>query len=216
MKYPYIAYSDKVDIKPLFKGLTGDPLILDLSVESPVFDKVDVLDQKSFQKWLDKEMKGRFSWGVASYIEDRRRVLAQYPQMVEEQRWYHLGLDIIVPVDTPLDSHVALSGYEEGDGNYGAHVMLAHESDDFETFYSFYGHLNREKLPAIGTKIDAGREFAWIGDFHENGNWFYHTHLQVLTQKAVDEGYISKGYCAAEDLAVMDALCPSPLSLFKT
>ncbi len=218
MNYPYIAYCDKVDIQPVFKGLAGDPFILDLSHESPVFDKVDVLDQKAFQKWLDSQMAGRFSWGLASYLEDRKRVLAQYPQMVEEERWYHLGLDVIVPLGTPLfaplAATVAHSGYEEGDGNYGAHVLLCHESDAFETFYSFYGHLNREKLPEKGEKLHAGDPFAFIGDFHENGNWFYHTHFQVLTQRAVDQGYISKGYCAAEDLPVMDNLCPSPLSLF--
>ncbi len=219
MRYPYIAYSKKIEIEPVFKGLTGPPLVVDMSSTSAIFDNMDVRDQKKFQQRLDEMMADTFSWGVSSYLENREVVLSQCPQMVEEQRFYHLGLDVIVPLGTPLyaplAATVAHSGYEPGEGNYGGHVMLAHESDDFDTFYSFYGHLNREKLPAIGTKIDAGQEFAWIGDFHENGNWFYHTHLQVLTQKAVDEGYISKGYCAAEDLAVMDALCPSPLSLFK-
>ena len=43
---------------------------------------------------------------------------------------------------------------------------------------------------------------------------FYHTHLQVITRKGYDEGWVSKGYCTARDLAVMDGICPSPLSLF--
>jgi murein DD-endopeptidase MepM/ murein hydrolase activator NlpD len=94
-------------------------------------------------------------------------------------------------------------------------VLLKHESPWFETFYSFYGHLNREKLPEAGTQFNAGQPFAWIGDFHENGNWFYHTHFQVLTQKGYESGYLSKGYCAADDLADMDSLCPSPLPLFR-
>ena len=218
MKYPFIALSTKVEIHPLCKNLEGEPLILDLSQTSDLFEKVDVHDQKAFQKWLDKKMAGRFSWGVAAYLENRQKVLSVYPQMVEEKRWYHLGLDIIVPLGTqlfaPLAARVALSGYEEGDGNYGAHVLLAHESDAFETFYSFYGHLNRDKLPEKGRKFNTGDPFACIGDFHENGNWFYHTHLQVLTQKALAAGYMSKGYCSGQDLADMDSLCPSPLSLF--
>ena len=93
--------------------------------------------------------------------------------------------------------------------------MLAHDSNEFETFYSLYGHLNREKLPAKNTLIPAGQVFAYIGDYHENGNWFYHTHIQVITRQGLDAGYLSKGYCTAADLAVMDGLCPSPLSLFK-
>ncbi|MCD4720038.1 MAG: peptidoglycan DD-metalloendopeptidase family protein [Desulfobacula sp.] len=219
MRYPYIAYSEKVDIQPVFKNLTGEPLIVDLSVDSPLFDTIDVRDQKGFQKCLDEMMKDQFTWGVSSYFENREIVLSQCPQMVEEQRFYHLGLDIIVPLGTPLhaplSARVLESGYEEGEGNYGAHILLMHESPNFETFYSFYGHLNRKRLPTIGTKFKPGESFAYIGDFYENGNWFYHTHLQVITQKGLDQGYLSKGYCAAIDMAQMDELCPSPLSLFK-
>ncbi len=219
MKYPYIAYSERVDIHPVFKDLTGDPLVLDLSMNSSIFNKVDIHDQKAFQQFLDALMKGQYSWGLASYLENREIVLSRSPQMVEEQRFYHLGLDIIVPLDTPLHAPLAStvkeSGYEAGERNYGAHVLLMHESPYFETFYSFYGHLNKKKLPAIGTEVKAGEPFACIGDFHENGDWFYHTHLQVMTRKGLEQGYLSKGYCAAEALSGMDELCPSPLSLFR-
>ena len=190
-----------------------------MSGTSPLFDTMDVRDQKGFQKRLEDMMKDQFTWGVSSYLENRETVLSQCPQMVEEQRFYHLGLDIIVPLGTPLhaplDAKVVESGYEAGEGNYGGHVLLMHQSPLFETFYSFYGHLNRGKLPVIGTELRAADVFAYIGDFHENGNWFYHTHFQVITQKGIDQGYLSKGYCAARDLALMDGLCPSPLSLFK-
>ena len=219
MRYPYMAYSDKIEIQPLFEGLTGDPLVVSLSVGSPLYDKVDVMDQQAFQAWLDATMRGKFTWGVASYLEDRRAILSSYPQMQEEERYFHLGLDIIVdlgtPLHAPLDSVVQESAYEEGEGNYGGNVLLRHESPWFDTFYSLYGHLNRDKLPRPGAKFKAGEIFAWIGDFHENGYWFYHTHLQVITQKGLDQGWLSKGYCNARDLAVMDGICPSPLSLFR-
>ena len=219
MNYPYIAYSPKIDIQPIFKNLMGDPMEVDMSVDSTIFDTIDVRDQKGFQKFLDDHMKNNHTWGVASYLENREIVLSQCPQMVEEQRFYHLGLDIIVPLATPLnaplDASVKESGYEAGEGNYGGNGLLMHESPYFDTFYSLYGHLNKERLPAVGTHFKAGDPFAFIGDFHENGNWFYHTHLQVITQKGFDQGYLSKGYCAAKDLAIMDSLCPSPLSLFK-
>lgn len=219
MKYPYLVFSEKVEVQPVFTGLSGDPFIVDLSVGSTVFDAVDIHDQQAFQVWLDKEMAGRFSWGLASYLEDRETILCQYPQMREEKRYYHLGLDIIVPLDTPLhtplDAVVQESGYEEGDGNYGGNVLLRHDNPGFETFYSLYGHLNRDALPEPGNEFKAGEVFARIGDFHENGNWFYHTHLQVITRKGYDEGWVSKGYCSAKDLAVIDSLCPSPLIFFK-
>ena len=34
-----------------------------------------------------------------------------------------------------------------------------------------------------GKTLPAGTAFAEIGDFHENGNWFYHTHMQVPLRK---------------------------------
>ncbi|MFA5902736.1 MAG: peptidoglycan DD-metalloendopeptidase family protein [Desulfobacula sp.] len=217
--YPYMAYSDKVRIRPLFKGLTGGPLVVNLSPGSSLFDLVDIHDQQAFQKLLDEWMKDRHTFGLASYLENRETILSRYPQMKKEKRFFHLGLDIIValgtPLFAPLDGTVAVSGYEAGDKNYGAHVLLKHESPYFETFYSFYGHLNREKLPAAGQAFTAGEPFAYIGDFHENGNWFYHTHLQIITQKGIDKGYLSKGYCAANDLAEINDLCPSPLPFFK-
>ncbi|MBF0200122.1 MAG: peptidoglycan DD-metalloendopeptidase family protein [Desulfamplus sp.] len=221
MRYPYIAYSQRVEIHPIFKGLSGDPLIVDLSADSPLYNEVDLFDQRAFQSWLDKSMEeGRgFSWGVASYLEDRKPLLYQHPQMREEERYFHLGLDIIVglgtPLHAPLDGVVVESAYEEGEGNYGGNVLLRHESPVFETFYSLYGHLNRERLPPCGSGFKAGEVFAFIGDFHENGNWFYHTHLQIITRKGYDMGYLSKGYCSASDLKIMDSISPSPLSLFK-
>jgi murein DD-endopeptidase MepM/ murein hydrolase activator NlpD len=219
MKYPYIAYCEDIEISPLFKGLTGNPLIVDLSVGSALFDDVDIADQPAFQRWLDQTMENRYTWGLASYLEDREAILSKYPQMREEQRYFHLGLDIIVPLGTPLhaplDSVVQESGYEEGQGNYGGNVLLRHDSPKFDTFYSLYGHLNKEKLPAPGDRFAAGEIFAFIGDFHENGNWFYHTHQQVITQKGYDTGWVSKGYCSKQDLAVIDSICPSPLLLFR-
>ena len=110
---------------------------------------------------------------------------------------------------------MAETGYEEGEGNYGGFVLLKHESPNFETFYSFYGHLCKDRLPGVGKSYTAGSVFAEIGDFHENGNWFYHTHIQVITQKGLDQGYLSKGYCSRADLVKLDKLCPSSVPLFK-
>ena len=219
MKYPYLKYSDKIDIHPVFINLTGNPLIVDLSINSKIYQDIDILDQQQFQKYLDKVMKDKYTWGVSGYLDNREKVLSNYPQMIADKRFYHLGLDIIVPLHTPLftplDSKVKETGYEKGEGNYGGYVLLMHKSDNFETFYSFYGHLCKDQLPSSGQNFEAGEQFALIGNFHENGNWFYHTHLQIITQKGLENGYISKGYCSSKHLAVIDELCPSPLPLFR-
>ena len=219
MYYPFFLFSDKIDHLPVFTGLQGDPYVADLSPTSQLLKGVDVRDQKMFQRVLDEKMGPTYRWGFSPYLERRDTLLGDCPQMVADQRFIHLGLDVIVGLDTPLhaplDATVAESGYESGEGNYGGFVLLKHESPYFETFYSFYGHLCKDHLPAAAGIFPAGAVFARIGDFHENGNWFYHTHIQVITQKGLDRGYISKGYCAQADLVEMNDLCPSSIPLFK-
>ncbi len=218
MLYPYCLYDARITLQPVFKNLRGAPYVLDLSPGSSFLQEDVLQDQRFFQKILEQRMEDNFSWGVGAYLERRDTILAGYPQMVEEERFIHLGLDVIVPLNeqlhAPLDAVVQKSGYEEGDGNYGGYVLLKHESLYHETFYSFYGHLRRKTLPLTGEVFKAGSPFAEIGDFHENGNWFHHTHIQILTQKGYDRGYISKGYCSTKDLPEMHMICPSPIPFF--
>jgi murein DD-endopeptidase MepM/ murein hydrolase activator NlpD len=219
MYYPFLLYSDKVDLRPVFKALPGDPYVADLSPASALLEGLDARDQTGLQRRLDAEMGRRYRWGVAPYLEHRDTLLGKCPQMVAEQRFIHLGLDVIVALGTalhaPLDATVADSGYEPGQGNYGGYVLLQHASVHFDTFYSFYGHLCKARLPTAGQFVAAGAPFAEIGDFHENGNWFHHTHIQVITSQGLQQGYLSKGYCARADLAEMNDLCPSPIALFR-
>ena len=218
LHYPWIAYSDDIEIHPLFDGLKGDPFFVDLSPNSPYFDQIDVRDQPAFQRLLDKAMQGH-SWGVSAYLENREMLLGTTPQFSGERRFFHLGLDVILPrgtpVHAPLAAIVAEAGYEAGDGNYGGYVLLRHEGTAFAPFYTLYGHLARDSLPAEGQQIEAGEAFARIGDFHENGYWFFHVHFQVITQAGLDAGFKFKGDCTAEQLTRIDHWCPSPLPLFR-
>ena len=217
MYYPFIVYSNRIELHPIFPDLEGEPYIADLSANSHLLKGLEARDQRAFQTVLEKEMGSTHSWGLSPYLERRDTLLGDCPQMVAEQRFVHLGLDIIVGRGTqlhaPLDAVVAESGYEEGEGNYGGYVLLQHESPDYRTFFSLYGHLNKDSLPTEGTVVPGGRAFAEIGNFHENGNWFFHTHLQVITEQGKAEGYISKGYCNDKDLERIHDLCPSPLHL---
>ena len=170
MYYPFLLYSNKIDHRPVFSGLKGDPFIADLSPDSPLLQGIDVRDQQRFQRVLDQKMGSKYRWGFAPYLERRDTLLGDCPQMVADKRFFHLGLDVIValgtPLSAPLDATVAESGYESGEGNYGGYVLLKHESPYFETFYSLYGHLCKDRLPAAGKVFPAGAAFAQIGDFH--------------------------------------------------
>jgi hypothetical protein len=214
-----MLFNEKIDHRPVFTGLQGDPYVADLSPDSPLLTGIDMRDQERFQRILEDRMGDTYHWGFSPYLERRDTLLGDCPQMVADQRFIHLGLDVIVelgtPLHAPLDATVVDTGYESGEGNYGGFVLLKHESENFETFYSFYGHLCKDRLPAVGHGYPAGSIFAEIGDFHENGNWFHHTHIQVITQRGLDRGYLSKGYCSQADLVEMNTLCPSSVPLFK-
>lgn len=216
--YPYLLYKKGIAQSSILM-LSGDPYIIDLSANNPLIDSIDVSDQKAFQAVIDKEMGTEYFWGLSGYLEKRETLLRNCSQMVAEERYYHLGLDIIAPAETellaPLDAVVQEAGYEEGAGNYGGFVLLKHEGMSIEPFFSFYGHLSFSSLPRENSVLRAGEAFARIGHFHENGNWFHHTHLQIITPKGLEKGYISKGYCSEKDLREINDLCPNPLPLFK-
>ncbi len=116
MMYPYCLYDENLPLYPVFKDLQGAPLLLDLSPESQLLLESDFNDQKAFQRFLERKMEGHYSWGVGVYLERRDTILAEYPQMVEEGRFIHLGLDVIVPLGkvlhAPLEGIVQESGYE--------------------------------------------------------------------------------------------------------
>ncbi len=219
MQYPFLLYRKEIRHLPIFTGLTGDPLIFDLSFKNRWLEGIDVRDPHIIQNAIADRMQPGQNWGISGYLERRDSLLRDCPQMVTEERFFHLGVDIIVDKGTdlnaPLDARVAEAGYEAGEGNYGGFVLLEHAGAGFETFYSFYGHLCRSKLPAVRTRVGAGDAFAVIGDFHENGSWFTHTHLQVITAEGLRRGYMSKGYCAEADLGEINDLCPSPYPLFR-
>jgi hypothetical protein len=207
-----------MDVFPLFGNqLQGDPYSVSFATGTSLQQHVNITDQRTLQAYLENRY-GKGSWGISGYGEFREPLLRHLPQMRRNKRYIHAGLDIIVPLGytlyAPIDAIVHACGYEPGDGNYGGYVLLRH-GGDFETFFSFYGHLDTGNLPRQDCILHRGDAFACIGDFHCNGNWFHHTHLQILTQRAVAEERMLQGYVTPCDLPNMDALFPSPLPFFR-
>ena len=218
MYYPLVLQG--VAVEPLFGHfLQGDPYIFNFSSENPKTLEYDPSDYHRFQQMVFKELEqSGHHWGVGRYLEERKNILRHYPNIINEKRYYHLGLDIVVPYDTPLyaplDALVYKTGKETVIGNYGGYVMLQHTVGDV-VFYSFYGHLKTPHLVKVGDQISAGNCFAHIGKESDSGGWFTHTHLQILTQEAIDAGYTDWGYIAAEQLHWVPRYFPSPYGLFR-
>lgn len=204
---------------PLIGNLSAsDPFVLDLSTTSSILHCFDIQDQRSVQHYIELQFQAGYTWGIGNYLEYRKPLLSDISQMRSTERYHHLGVDIIAPLGSPLyaplDGIVISSIFEEGKGNYGGVAILCH-TGDFETFYSLYGHLDIDSLPTKGDLVQRGDRFAHMGGFHCNGDWFYHTHLQILTEAGFKQGWASRGYCTGEQFLTIDDYCPSPMFLFR-
>ncbi|MDD5470023.1 MAG: peptidoglycan DD-metalloendopeptidase family protein [Candidatus Peribacteraceae bacterium] len=202
----------------LGSAFRGEPFLLPLTPDNAALAGIDLADQAAFQAFIERKY-GTAAWGLAEYLEYREPLLQHLPQMAATQRYFHLGLDVIAPVRSllyaPLDGTVFMSGYEEGRGNYGGYVVTRHEGPP-GAFFCLYGHLQRTDLPPVGMFLPRGEPFARIGDFSENGFWFHHTHIQLLTQRALDEGRMFQGYVTRAELPMVPELFPSPHAIFRS
>ncbi len=209
-----------VEISPLFgEYLSGEPYVFDFTPDNPKTLLYDTLNFELFQNQIFEEiLDNNCAWGIGRYLEKRENLLRNYPQMVDEKRFYHLGLDIIVPAGVnllaPLDSTVFLTGVEPGVGNYGGHVILKHRLGE-NCFYSFYGHLKPNSKLNLGQRLFAGEPFGEIGEKEYSGGWFTHTHLQILTPLAVEKGLTTMGYISEDKLHSVSDYFPDPDPLFK-
>jgi len=210
MTYPYNILNE--DIYPLFDNqVTGLPLYINVVGAKPMSAEEAI-------EWRFGEIKkaGR-QWGYSGYLEDNSKQLKS-KTVFDGGRFMHLGIDLHVylgiKLHAPLEGKVVVSEYEEGAGNYGGMTVLEHNVNG-SVFYSLYGHLSVKDLPKLGAIIKKGEAFASIGDVHENGNWAYHTHMQVLTEEGYNNGWVHKGFCTVADLTSIYKLCPDPSFLIR-
>ncbi|MFO1201849.1 MAG: aminotransferase class III-fold pyridoxal phosphate-dependent enzyme [Tabrizicola sp.] len=112
----------------------------------------------------------------------------------EERRTRHLGIDIFAPagmaIHAPLDGTVESVTYNADPLDYGHTLILRHETAKGRPFFTLYGHLGGS-LPGLcqpGQTIRAGELIAHLGDWHENGGWAPHLHLQVITSLLTQNG----------------------------
>jgi len=193
----------------------GKPIHISLGQSGEYTEQFRNLTQKEFNKVIvDLHIKHGVKWSISGDRENRIDLYRQNENIMREGRTIHIGIDINAPAGTPLhapvDCEVVHAEYESGAGNYGWFIVLKCQTDD-GPLYLLFGHLAKNNLARVGTKLRAGDVFGFIGDFDENGNWFHHTHFQVLTGRGLDEGWMYKALCTPEQLDTIDALCPSPM-----
>jgi murein DD-endopeptidase MepM/ murein hydrolase activator NlpD len=135
----------------------------------------------------------------------------------DEPRVIHLGVDVWTdagtPVCAPLDAVVHSFADNHRHGDYGATVILAHETGG-DTFYSLYGHLARRTLAGLreGRPVARGEVFASLGEPHENGGWPPHLHLQRIRDLGGHRGDYP-GVARRSEREAWLLACPDPTGL---
>lgn len=224
--YPYNLCDKDADIFPIFWNSIGKNIGI-LSMDNngtwiSSLSDIQIQDQNKFQSALDKEKeKHNFDIIVSEYLENREQMFRAlwYDGMVQQNRFFHLWLDLTVPKSTvihaPIDWVVYEAGYEAGDWNYGWYIILEHTSGE-SVYYSLYWHLDKDTLEVkTWDTISAGRVLWYIWWMNTNWGYFYHLHLQVITKKWKDRWFLFKWYCTDTDLQEISQLAPNPSFLFK-
>ena len=213
---------DRGGCAPLLgRGLASERLlVLDLSVGSPLISSDP---RENAEPALTARIAAAMnacgaSVGIGRYGEARLLYASSLFDANDgraERRTVHLGLDLFVPPGTPI--HAPLDGLVHAFADnaapldYGPVVILKHETDAGDAFYTLYGHLSRASLDGlhVGAAIVRGQPFAAIGTADVNGGWTPHLHFQVIVDLAgLDCDF--PGVCLASERDRWSALSPDP------
>lgn len=142
----------------------------------------------SFTEFLfDKMAAADVAVGLGRYNEDRDLYCDPGYDLADTQRRsVHLGIDLYAAAGTtvyaPLAGVVHAVADNNAAGDYGPTLILRHQTDNGDSFYTLYGHLGRGCLTErhVGEAIAAGAPLAVLGDIGENGSWPPHLHFQIM------------------------------------
>jgi 4-aminobutyrate aminotransferase-like enzyme/Ser/Thr protein kinase RdoA (MazF antagonist) len=172
---------------------TGPIAVIDLSVSSPLLssDPLQNHESRLTPRILEAMSEVGATVGIGRYNEARYLHLAPAfatgNQPTDEYRTVHLGMDLFVPVDTPvyapLDGNIYAFADNAAPQDYGPVIVLEHKSTEHPTLYTLYGHLSRESLDrlTVGQHIAKGQQLGTVGSSEVNGGWTPHLHFQLIT-----------------------------------
>jgi Ser/Thr protein kinase RdoA (MazF antagonist)/murein DD-endopeptidase MepM/ murein hydrolase activator NlpD len=199
----------------------GPIAVLDLSVSSPLLSSEPLQNNEArltprILQWI---REAGVAVGIGLYNEVRYLYIAPAfatgDQPTDEYRTVHLGMDLFVPVNTPvyapLDGNVIGFADNSAPQDYGPVILLEHKSPKHPTFYTLYGHLSRESLSGftVGQRIAKGQRLATVGSSDVNGGWTPHLHFQIVTD-LLGLGCDFPGVARPRQRNVWLSLCPDP------
>jgi 4-aminobutyrate aminotransferase-like enzyme len=137
------------------------------------------------------------------------------PRPTDEHRTIHIGLDLFAEAGTavlaPLSGTVHAFADNAFPQDYGPVIILRHETDRGDEFFTLYGHLSRESIRElrVGDRVHAGAPIATLGAPDVNGGWTPHLHLQIMLD-LLGLGTDFPGVAPPSKRRAWTALCPDP------
>lgn len=201
--------------------LKTDPLIVfDLSVASPLLsgNAEENSEPKLTERLFGLMKSAGVKVGVGRYNEARMLYVTPLfaaDARTGEARTVHLGIDLFVEagsaVYAPLTGTVYTFNNNDAPLDYGPVIILKHQTDTGQEFFTLYGHLSEDSLKGlqVGQPIAAGHRMGWIGAPPTNGNWTPHLHFQIITD-LLDLGYDFPGVCRASERDIWREFSPDP------
>ncbi|MBL0375262.1 aminotransferase class III-fold pyridoxal phosphate-dependent enzyme, partial [Rhizobium sp. KVB221] len=164
--------------------------VFDFSATSPDATLLDSLDGPGFDRYCEERIATEGAdFGVGAYGEDRTiyKGDAFGTTAPHVRRTVHIGIDIFAPagepVHAPMAGTVAFIHDDAVAYGFGPTVLLQHETDHGDVFWTLYGHLSRASVARlrVGQPIAKGAAFTEFGPRPENGEWPPHLHFQIVT-----------------------------------
>jgi murein DD-endopeptidase MepM/ murein hydrolase activator NlpD len=194
-------------------------LSLDFTESNQALSEVDLSNTTEFNAFVFNQLiTAKKKYGIGGYLEKRAiyRRSQVFATTVSNFRNMHLGVDIWAtagsPVYAPLGGKIHSFQDNQGFGNYGPTLILAHELGE-KTMYTLYGHLSSASLSQfeVGREVSAGERICEIGSFPENGDWPPHLHFQLIRDLGNFCGDYP-GVAAEKELEYYRQNCPNPAS----
>jgi 4-aminobutyrate aminotransferase-like enzyme/Ser/Thr protein kinase RdoA (MazF antagonist)/murein DD-endopeptidase MepM/ murein hydrolase activator NlpD len=200
---------------------TVSSLVLDLGVSSRFLgaDPQAAEPDAATARIFDAMEQAGATVGVGRYDEARGIYLSGLfgagERPTDERRTVHLGIDLFVapgsPLHAPLDGVVHILSNNTAPQDYGPLVILRHETNGGESFFTLYGHLTEDTLEGLtpGETVWRGQVFARVGTPPTNGGWSPHLHIQIILD-LLERGADFPGVARASQRGVWTALSPDP------
>jgi 4-aminobutyrate aminotransferase-like enzyme/Ser/Thr protein kinase RdoA (MazF antagonist) len=176
------------------------PLVFDLGVGSLLLGADGAgADTKTVTRKLFEQMQAAGAVvGIGRYNEARLIYTAGHFEApadeMPEVRTVHLGIDLYLPASSqiyaPLDGQVHSFHNNSDPLDYGPTIIIEHQTDDGDNFYTLYGHLSPDSLNGLQTSmpIEKGQSLARVGSTDVNGGWPPHLHFQIMTDLLGEHG----------------------------